>query len=70
MAMKLDIAEQLRRAIARAEKKGLTRYRIARLASMTESQVKRVAEAVTCPRLDTAARLADAIGLRLALVEK
>ena len=70
MATKLLLSEQLRRAIAKAERGGMSRYRIAKISGLTESQVKRIAEAVNVPMIDTAARLADAIGLRLALVEK
>jgi len=70
MTKELLLSEQLRRAIAKAERRGVTRYRIAKTSGLTESQVKRIAEATNVPMIDTAARLADAIGLRLALVEK
>jgi ribosome-binding protein aMBF1 (putative translation factor) len=70
MAKRLDIAEQLRRAIAEVEKGGMTRYRIAQVARTTDAQVKRIAEGTIMPRLDTAATLADAIGYRLELVKK
>ena len=70
MAKRIDIGEQLRRAIAQAEKAGKSRYAIAQAAGLTDSQVKRIAEATITPRIDTAATLADAIGYRLALIPK
>jgi DNA-binding phage protein len=66
--MKQDIAAELRRAIAQAERSGVTQYRIAKLAKLAASQVARVASGETVPKLDTAQRIAKALGLRLALV--
>jgi DNA-binding phage protein len=63
-----SIAEDLRRAIAKAERGGMTRYRIAKTAKMNESQLKRVADGVTVPTLTTAERIAEAIGCRLTIM--
>jgi transcriptional regulator with XRE-family HTH domain len=70
MAKRIEIAEQLRRAIAQVEKAGMTRYAIARAADTSDAQVMRIANGTTVPKLDTAEQLADAIGYRLELVKK
>jgi DNA-binding phage protein len=62
-----DVAAELRRAIARSEKHGMTRYAIAKAAKMPRSQLTRVATGETLPRIDTAERIATAIGCRLVL---
>ena len=62
------IVDELRRAIGRAERQGMTLYRIAKAARMPQSQVGRVASGETVPRLDTAERIAKAIGCKLAIV--
>jgi len=67
MTQRKPIAQQLRDAIARAERRGLTRYRIAKTAGLSERHVKSIAEGDTTPRIDTAERIADAIGARLRL---
>ena len=59
------MVDELRRAIAAAEKRGVTRYQIAKAARMQTSQVTRVAGGETIPRLDTAERIAEAVGLAL-----
>lgn len=63
-----NIVEELRRAIAQAEKRGVTRYQIAKLTGMPQSHVGRIATGETVPKLDTAERIAKAIGLRLAII--
>ncbi|HRK30286.1 MAG TPA: helix-turn-helix transcriptional regulator [Tepidisphaeraceae bacterium] len=63
-------ADALRKAIATAEKRGVTRYQIAKLAGMPRSQLTRIAEGETVPRLDTAERIAAVIGARLIIVAK
>jgi transcriptional regulator with XRE-family HTH domain len=64
------IAADLRRAIARAERRGLTRYAIAKAAKMPQSQLTRVANGDTVPTLTTAERIAEAISHRLTIVAK
>jgi DNA-binding phage protein len=66
MAKKTSIAEELRAAIAKAEAKGMSRYAIAKAAGLRTSVVARIADG-TLPRLDTAEKIAGAIGLRLTL---
>lgn len=62
------IAAELRRAIAQAERKGMTRYAIAKAAKMPRSQMTRIASGENVPKLDTAERVAQVIGYRIALV--
>jgi DNA-binding phage protein len=64
----MSISEQLRKAIAQAERRGITRYQIAKLAGMPQSQVGRVASGESVPTLDTAERIALAIGCRFSIV--
>lgn len=63
-----SIVDELRRAIARAERGGQTRYAIAKAAKMPRSQMTRIASGENVPKLDTAERVAQVIGYRLALV--
>lgn len=56
------IAEQLRQAIADADKAGVSGYRIAQLTGMSRSQIHSIANGKTVPKLDTAERIAAAIG--------
>lgn len=49
---------------AREESK-LTQAELARLASMNQPQLSRLERGLHCPRLDSAVRLADALGVRL-----
>ena len=63
-----SVADDLRKAIAQAERRGVTRYQIAKAADMPQSQVKRVAEGESIPTLDTAERMLKAIGCRLTIV--
>jgi DNA-binding phage protein len=62
-----SVADDLRKAIARAERRGVTRYQIAKLAGMPQSQVGRIASGESVPKLDTAERVAKAIGCRLTI---
>jgi ribosome-binding protein aMBF1 (putative translation factor) len=64
------IAEQLRKAIRAAEKRGTSRYRIAKLAGIRYSVMCRIAEGENLPVLNTAEKIAGALGLRLTLCLK
>lgn len=62
------IVQQLRDAITAAEKAGTTRYRIAKESGVLASQLSRLMRAddkARIPRLDTAEKIAKAIGLQL-----
>jgi DNA-binding phage protein len=63
-----SIVDELQRAIAQAEKRGMTRYAIAKAARMPQSQVGRIASGESVPKLDTAQRVAQVIGFRLAII--
>ncbi len=56
------IADQLRKAIALAEKRGITRYRIAQLSGVTERSVGLIASGARTPKIDTAEKIIKAIG--------
>lgn len=65
-----SVAEELRLAIAQAERSGMTRYAIAKATGMPQSQIGRVASGETVPKLDTAERIASAIGYRLTIIRQ
>ena len=44
----VSAAEQLRRAIRQAERRGVTHYQIAKAAKMPQSQLSRIARGETC----------------------
>ena len=62
------IVAELRQAIAQAEKSGKSRYRIAKDAGIRYPMLRRLADGENVPRLDTAEKIAAAIGLRLRLI--
>ena len=62
-----SVTGELRAAIAQAERRGITRYAIAKAAGMPQSQVGRIATGESVPKLDTAERIAQVIGCRLAI---
>jgi transcriptional regulator with XRE-family HTH domain len=63
-----SIADELRKAIAKAERAGQTKYAIAKAAGMPRSMMTRIASGESVPTLDTAQRIADAIGCRILIV--
>jgi len=67
--LKQTIADKLRLAIARAERNGTTRYRIAKDADVAEATVHNIVHGRT-PRLDIAEKLARAVGCELRLTRK
>jgi transcriptional regulator with XRE-family HTH domain len=62
------IVGELQKAIADAERRGVTRYQIAKAAGMPQSQVGRIASGESVPKLDTAERIAKVIGRRLTII--
>lgn len=66
---RVSAAEHLRRAIRAAGRRGMTHYQIAKAAKMPQSQLSRIASGETVPKLDTAERIAAAIGLKLILAK-
>lgn len=69
MSKHASIIVQLRRAIAQAERRGLTRYRIAQTTGLSQSMLSRFMAGENVPKLDTAERIAQAIGRRLTLAD-
>lgn len=61
------ITDQLRKAIMRAERSGVSRGQIARAAGISVTGLTKMLTTGTVPRLDTAERLADAVGCQLQL---
>jgi ribosome-binding protein aMBF1 (putative translation factor) len=60
-------AEQLRRALRQAERRGVSLRELSRLAGVNVSVVSRFVDGGAMPRLDTAEALAAAVGKRLTL---
>ncbi len=63
------IVTELRQAIRAAECRGVTRYRIAKISGLSQGMLSRFMAGENQPRLDTAGRLALAVGKRLVLVD-
>lgn len=60
--------EKLAAAIARAERRGVTRYALSRDSGVNRQAVTNIANGDTVPRMDTAEKLAEALGYRIELV--
>jgi transcriptional regulator with XRE-family HTH domain len=70
MSKSKPIAEQLRKLIAQAERRGITRYQLAKLSGVTEAQLSRLVHGEVDPRLATAERIAKALGYQIRFVER
>lgn len=70
MSKRKNIVDELRQAIRQAERRGVTRYQIAKAAGIRYSVLVRIAEGENLPRLDTAGKILSAIGLRLTISPK
>ena len=68
--MSKSIAEQLRTEIARAEKRGMSRYQIAKKAGITPIMLARIADGERGMKIETAEKIAGALGFRLHLLPK
>ena len=69
MSRRKNVADKLRAAIARAERKGMTRYRIAQVSGVSQCTLGRfVNDDDRQLRLDVAEAIAEAIGYRLDLI--
>jgi len=64
-----NIVDELRRAIRQAEKAGTTRYVIAKQTGLSQAMLSRFMVAQNVPNMDTAQRIARAIGKRIILVD-
>ena len=68
MSKSKPIADELRKLIAEAEQQGISRYRLAQLSGVSEGQLSRLVNGQVDPRLDSAERIARALGHRLRIV--
>ena len=64
------IADQLRQIIHQAERQGITRYQLAKRSGVSEGQLSRLVHGEVSPRLDSADRIAKALGYRFHLTEQ
>ena len=67
MKAKADIQEQLRQAILNAE---ISRYRLAKLSGVTQAVISTFVNYKRSATMDTAAKLATALGLELTPMKK
>jgi transcriptional regulator with XRE-family HTH domain len=63
-----SLVGQLRAAIRAAEKRGVSRYRIARLSGVSEGQLSRLMHGSVAPRLDSAERIVHALGRKIVIL--
>lgn len=68
MAMRQSANEQLRAVIQRAGKQGISRYRLAKLAGVTEGQLSRLMNQKRDVRLSTAERIVEALGGEIKII--
>ncbi len=60
-----SLVERLKDEIRKAEKRGLTRYRIAQESGISEAQLSRLMAGTVAPRLDTAEKIAHVLGRKI-----
>lgn len=70
MSKRKTIVDELRAAIRRAEKAGVTRYRIAKAAGITQIMLARFADGTRGIKLETAAKIAEGLKMSLTLSPK
>lgn len=63
----MEATEIIQKIRQEAENKGISRYRIARMVSSADSQVKRWFEGENFPNLEKLVQLAQAVGLEIEL---
>jgi len=64
------LVERLKSEIRKAEERGVTRYRIAKESGVSAGQLSRLIHGKVAPRLDSAERIAEAIGLKIVFAPK
>ncbi len=64
-----SIVQELQRAIRAAGKSGTTRYKIAKMTGLSEGALSRFMAGTRLPRIDTAERIAAAVGKRIVLAD-
>ena len=65
MATRKTLAERLIAEIRRAERGGLTRYRLAKLSGVSESQLHRIVNGQIVPTLTTAEKIVKPLKLKI-----
>ena len=66
-----SILDQLKAEIRKAERRGITQYRLAQLSGVTEATISRLrAGKLSAPRIDTLERLAEGLELRIMLEKR
>ena len=64
------VLHQLQAEIRKAERRGISRYRLAQVSGVTEATISRLmAGKLPSPRIDTLEKLAEALELRLVLAK-
>lgn len=64
-----SIVNDLRRAIAEAEKRGFTRYKLAQASGVEQAVLSKLVRGMKGIRLDTAERIVNGLGKRLVIVD-
>ena len=65
--MTRPITEQFKAAIAKAERRGMTRYAIGKLSGVGRGNLSRYCSGEIVPKLDTAEKIIKAIGGRIVI---
>jgi transcriptional regulator with XRE-family HTH domain len=66
----LSLAGQLTAAIRTAEKRGMTRYRLAQVSGVGEAQLSRLVRGQSVPHVAACERIAKALGCRIILARR
>jgi len=69
-AKKKTLQRQLMDALRRAERSGLTRYRLSKLTGISQAGLSHFARGRKIPKVDTADKIAYALGYRITLTPK
>ena len=71
MTRNTSILDQLKAEIRKAEKRGITRYRLSQLSGVTQASLSRLmAGTLPTPRVDTVEKLAKGLQLRIVLEKR
>jgi plasmid maintenance system antidote protein VapI len=63
------VVDALRKAIRQAEKSGMTRYKLAQSCGVEQAVLSKLMRGMKGVRLDTAERIVNGLGKRLAIVD-
>ena len=65
MSKSKSLVERLKDEIRKAEKRGLTRYRIAQISGVSQGQLSKIVSGKIVPKLDTAEKIIRALGKKI-----